>query len=440
MTKTEHRGSILKNRLDILNEYLIDEAGTGKPFDRYLFERKITKGQFIAHLPKNMNAPPVNYDDVFRYAEKMNGMHYALFLEHKKHKEIADIKKQAVALNSTDCFGADCDDGYHNLSGKLKDKIKKKHEERKENREENKEERKEKHEERKENREENKAERKEKHEDRKDARKERIDELKKKLKEAGYKVGDTLGHGKAVHAVNKFNPAFVIVRGSVLAMLNENMVGISSALSHVKSDNEHWEKLQQKWWMIGGEKDAWDKAIDKGKNKKKLFKNLFDKHKKHSADGVVDGNYNAADGDGEEKSPADAIITASAGIATLAGVLAVQPEPVLSKTTAAVVASGAGVFGSMGGILKSFAKKNGAVDVNDVPETPDLPDAPAPTDDKTLDKVANEMDKTDENGNKVDANGNPIGFFKKNMGIIIGSVLAAAALIGIAFAMSGKKK
>lgn len=221
---------------------------------------------------------------------------------------------------------------------------------------------------------------------RKDKRKEKLDNFKEK-------IHDKTGDGKAIHSVNKFNPAFVTMRGSVLSILSNNIVGMASALADMKSKSqEDWEKVMQKWWKWGGEKAKFDKAMIKGSKKKALFKDLVEKVQKRKKG--FDGSYSSADGKGSEVA-GTSLLVASSLLAAATPILAINPA---TAPAAIWTSSGAGAFASMGGIFKSFAKKQGAKEdeLSKIPETKDIPDAPLPTDEKELEKIADDSEGKNE--------------------------------------------
>jgi hypothetical protein len=170
-------------------------------------------------------------------------------------------------------------------------------------------------------------------------------------KSVGDAIGDKLGGGVAVHAMNKVNPAIIIMRAAIISILDINLVGIASAMNIIKAKRgKHWAEIQQKWWMFGGEKANLDKQVDKGKNRKPLFSELLKKF--HHADG-----YNSADGANAGKQ----VATAAAGLSVISTVLLAVPEPSgTTKAMAAYTASGAGVLGGLKSVMKGFALENGA--------------------------------------------------------------------------------
>ncbi len=218
-----------------------------------------------------------------------------------------------------------------------------------------------------------------------------------KKSKLGKFVGDKLGGGKAVHAVNKFNPVFVTMRGSMLSVLNNNVLGMADAIATIKekSPNKRWEELMQKWWMFGGMKSRFDKAVMKGKGKKPLFKKLVEGKIKKG----FDGDYSYAEGfydaDGKQD-PAKLVLTASTLLGVATKVLTAIPEPA-TKAAATYTGSAAAGFGAMGAILKGFAKDNGATDqqIANIPEK-EVSAPPIPTDPKELEKLVEKSEATDD--------------------------------------------
>lgn len=220
--------------------------------------------------------------------------------------------------------------------------------------------------------------------------------IKRTTQDIGNNIGNTFGGGKAVHAVNKFNPTFITMRGAVLSILNSNLVGISDAMDTVKASKKHWDEILQKWWMWGGEKSKFDKAVSKGKGKKPLFKDLIEKFQKKKG---FDGEYSYADG----QQAAKAVLIASSLLGVATAVLTAIPEPT-TKAAAIWTGAGGGAFGAMGGILKSFAKEKGVPpeQLNKIPETADIPNAPPPTDAKELERINKEIEELEQQKLEID--------------------------------------
>jgi hypothetical protein len=260
-----------------------------------------------------------------------------------------------------------------------------------------------------------------------DKQKKRRANIKSKLKGAKDKIDNKLGDGKTAHAVNKFNPAFVTMRGSVLSILSNNVVGMASSLADLKAKSqEDWEKVMQKWWKWGGEKAKFDKAMIKGSKKKALFKDLVEKFQKKKG---FDGDYSYADA---KNVAANSLLVSSALLGVASPILASNPA-----TAAAAVwtASGAGAFASMGGIFKSFAQKQGVSEseLSNILEGDDIPNAPVPTDEDTLKKIsdivaANEeagVDDTGRGSERVEEDDDKILGMPKGLAIGLGIALLA---------------
>lgn len=232
--------------------------------------------------------------------------------------------------------------------------------------------------------------------ERKEKRKSRKEVYRKALVEGKVEKGK--GGRKAIHAINKFNPATLALRGAMLSVINLNIVDIAHAMSLIKDEKgTHWAEIQMKWWMWGGDKKHLDRAVDKGKNKKPLFKKIVEKRlkKKHG----FDGYSNAA---GKGANTAGNIVAVSAALmGTAAGILASLPPEPATKTAAGILGASSGGFGAMSPILKSYAKQKGAdaEKLAAIPPPPmgnknpdNIPVIP-PTDKETLDKVSKEMEK-----------------------------------------------
>lgn len=214
-------------------------------------------------------------------------------------------------------------------------------------------------------------------------------------------VGDNLGGGVAVHYLMRVNPAAIIMRGSLIGLLELNVVGIASAFKGVKDkSSKHFEEILQKWWMWGGDKKRFSEAVETGQRKKKLFLDLYKKAKgKKGVDGVMYyDTFSCADGE-EEKNPAKMALMASSALGSLSGVLLAFPDPTPTmKTVGTWTGVGSAAVGAMGGILKSFSKEQGASeqDVNAIPEGKDFPTPEVPKDEKTLTLLKEQIDLAKE--------------------------------------------
>jgi hypothetical protein len=221
-------------------------------------------------------------------------------------------------------------------------------------------------------------------------------------------VGDNLGGGVAVHYLMRVNPAAIVMRGSIIGLLELNAVGIASAMKIVKDkSSKRFEEILQKWWMWGGDKTRYSEAVETGQRKPKLFLDIV---QKFTGKKGFDGNmyyefegfsctqdeferFSCADGGGIN--PANAVLMASTGLGVLAKALALVPEPSGATKAAATWAGvgGAG-FGALGGILKAFAKEQGASDseANAIPEGKDFSVPPVPEDEKTLELLRQQIE------------------------------------------------
>ena len=200
--------------------------------------------------------------------------------------------------------------------------------------------------------------------------KEIANNLKKEGKRVQGKIGDVAGGGKSVHLINIANPVFLTMRGALLFLLNNNVVGIGKAFSLIKdkadTDNS-WNEILQKFWMWGGDKGLLNRAIDNGKNKKPLFLNVIDKitNKKYGFDGYSNAN-------GEN---IGTIITKAAVLlGVLVPVSAINPA---TAPSAPFLTAGASAFGLLNPIISKFAKKNGATD-KDIKDMPTEASNPIP--------------------------------------------------------------
>lgn len=215
-------------------------------------------------------------------------------------------------------------------------------------------------------------------------------------------VGDNLGGGVSVHYLNRVNPVFVAMRGSLIGLIELNTVGLASAMKGIKDKGgKHYEEILQKWWMWGGDKDRYSEAVETGQKKNKFLLDVWKKAKgKKGADGMwyyADG-FSCADGE-EEANPAKMVTIASSALAGISGVLASLPEPTgATKAVAGWTATGSGAIAALGGILKNFAKEQGATDedLNAIPQGKDLPNAEVPTNEKELEELRKQVELAKE--------------------------------------------
>ena len=211
-----------------------------------------------------------------------------------------------------------------------------------------------------------------------------------KVKKDFKKLISKLDQGQLLNKFNKVNPAMMAIRGAVISMLQINLLGIATGFGHMKDKSSpQWEKIKDKWYLIGGDPNKLNSNVDRGKTKKELLKAAVMKlmPKKHS----FSGEYSNAGG-GENIGTAVAVSAVLLGVAT----------PILASMTpagtvpAGWTGAGAAFLGAVSPMMKKFGQENGA-DPNA------LADIPPPTGifppeltDKDLDRV------------RLDANGNPM--------------------------------
>lgn len=169
-------------------------------------------------------------------------------------------------------------------------------------------------------------------------------------------VGDNLGGGVALHYLNKVNPVFLALRGAMLGLIALNVVGVASALKVVKDKSQkRWDELAQKWWLWGGEKDFFGDTVESGSKKSKFLEDIV---KKFTGKGV-DGSYYFSNAGGSNA--ADIVNMAGTALGLVSGALAMIPAPEpTTKAVALWTGIGSAGLGAMGGILKQFAKDEGA--------------------------------------------------------------------------------
>ena len=247
--------------------------------------------------------------------------------------------------------------------------------------------------------------------------KKRRAKIKKAFHNVGKKIGDKLGGGKAVHAVNKFNPAMVLMRGGLLGMLNSNIIGVATNMSVIKNDNnqKHWNEIMQKFWMWGGNKKHIAKSVEKGKNKKPLAQGIMDKlRRKHGFDGYSNAGGKIATNVG-------LALAVTGAVGGVVGAAMVATGPALAVPGGVTIA-GSGALVGLSPIFKSYAKDKGvpSSQVDNIPPpapvisptgtpssntlptgfNPDVINPNLPTDPKVLAKIADEMNAITKAENK----------------------------------------
>jgi len=235
--------------------------------------------------------------------------------------------------------------------------------------------------------------------------------FKNLLKDATHPLKDLkelknkLGGGVVVHAVNKVDPAFITMRAAVIGILELNVVGISSAYSLVeKAKNpQHWNDMLQKWWMAGGEKDHFIKAIDKGKVKKHLFEKLFDDFEKKKKKNLE----SAEPAMGAPANAGKAIAKAGSAISVIGGLIAAaggeNPAGGEAQDLVGGYVSAAGaIIAGLGASAAKSAKEQGAndEDIKGMAQGNMPADAPVPTNAAQIDKVNAAIDSTSDDDTK----------------------------------------
>lgn len=357
MKKTieQERGAILAKRLQLLNDYLISEAeGT---FGEYIASKGVTEKMFLSELPADYRFNEVgkqtlsdedSKEELMDYTEDLNVLYFEQYLAHEE--KVEDAMGADGAESNKELMGGVSNDsvvGWDYASGKKKDRKAAK----KANRDKIKKAKAEKRAEKKRI----KALKKSGKISGKEAR-----ELKKKnRKDMRGKVGSWAG--RAVGKLNKFNPALVAVRNAFLSLLKINAAGLASAFRYMKKDGgKHWQKMEKKWRVLGGEPFALGSAIDTGAHKKP-FPKL--KKKKRNADGDEE-DLNTDD-------PKNAGKAAAQSAGALGGLTAVLASNPATAPAAVYVGSAGAVLAVASPILKAFAGEKGE-DTSGIPELPAL--------------------------------------------------------------------
>ncbi|HRG36897.1 MAG TPA: hypothetical protein PK289_00035 [Bacteroidia bacterium] len=115
------------------------------------------------------------------------------------------------------------------------------------------------------------------------------------------------GLSPALHVFNLTNPVLGLARAAYLGLLNMNVGGWATTWSRILADPDQttWKKMYAIFYNVGGDENRLKDAINKGKNKKAIFKKK-------------DKNYNAE----PASTGVSAALTAAAGIiAALAGIM-----------------------------------------------------------------------------------------------------------------------
>ena len=287
MTLEQKRAEILKRRLDLLNEYLVNEAGynteaTGESFAEYLKNKGVSYAWFVKDLPPGIDTPPAyGYDNIMAYANSLNQilvnqMLTAMGNGDLPEQYINDGEEDEVVVtdkllscsgcaNEDSCGknnGGDWDNSWKNESKYLgaeggcglppvpppfpKVKAIKKSVEAW---------------------------------DKYNAKKKKYQDCRKNQKGSGQHL--------ALHLLHLSNPMEAVGRKAFLDLVAWNVFGMASIFEQMKSysNQAFWTKIKNRWYDFGGDPAKLDKSVDKGKNKKPIFRKKGWKPKAKSADG-----------------------------------------------------------------------------------------------------------------------------------------------------------
>lgn len=431
-TIEQERGALLAERLQLLNDFLI--SGTEKSFEQFISDKLLTVEDFLKPLPDDFKfleigqsvlADEDSKETLTDYTEDLNVLYFEQYLAHQ----------DAVDKDEFSADGGDDDENedetsdveWYELS---KSERKRRRAEKKAAKQEKKTERKDA---KKTGRQERRTARKSgatKAQRRADRKNRKADikaaqaakkAEKKRLKEAlkrgeitrkqfregkqtarkafRGKVGS--GIGRALGRLNKFNPAFLVMRKAYNSVLRLNIFNQAKRLGEMADANgEDWKKALKIWDRFGGSPSGFRTPIAVGRIKRPI---LGKKGSRKNADGSDDENYNSTGGD-----------------------------------VALIIGSAAALIGSFAGLISSSKKDKGETlpEGEDPDEDGDFPPDPyedVPEGDNLddeLDAILSGEDEDDDEG----------GFVAKNKGLLWGALGLAIAGIIAAFAFGGKKK
>ncbi len=256
-------------------------------------------------------------------------------------------------------------------------------------------------------------------------KKKRDDKVKKALKDAADSVKASLGdagdsikaEGKKLkdpkylmHIFNRFsNPVMLIIMGAINSMINANFLGISHGFwlmkdASDKGKSKQWDKILDKWYEMGGDKDKLNNRVENTKDKKPLLKKAVETIFKNKNKSGFDGSfYNAEgdvtlpedkDGENDTGNAGKAVAGAATLLGAATGVLAVIVPA--GDVPAVWTGTAAGFLGAISPLMKQFAKENGAsdADVANIPdEAPEFPPQLTPEEEAAAKALAEEEDK-----------------------------------------------
>lgn len=282
------RGQIIAKRMNLLNNYLIKEANSGKSLPAFMAEKGITPAMFFSELPEEFRElEGGSREEVQAYADALNDLYYRQYLIymgegsynaegnigndpcgpnkclHPTGSCVRCNKARVIRQsNMASCDGHSVDglpvgegvvtegDAYY-ASGCGLPPIRPIGKEKKKNKDKW---------------------------DKFRAKKAAYDKCRDAKKE-DKKAPD--GGKKGLHALNKFNPAFVLARNSFLSLVMVNFRNLAVNINKIDGKPHLKKKLTSKWYNLGGDVSKLRNAISKGKGKKPLF------GKKKGADGSL---------------------------------------------------------------------------------------------------------------------------------------------------------
>lgn len=261
-TLEKKRAQILKARLDLLNDYLVKEyveEPSSASFAEYLQNYGISREDFIKDLPPEYQNPPAHgYEELMAYGTALNQllvnqMLIALekgelpeqYIADESEQEEGDDEDKQTVLSCDGCSKSNCCSGskhYNAVGGcplppipppfpKVKS-IKKSVEAW----------------------------------DKYNAKKKAFLDCIKNQKAGGKDIKQ--------HLIHLSNPMEAVGRNAFLDLVKKNVFGMASRFAQMRSfeDKSFYNKGMAKWYNFGGRPEKLDEAINKGKDKKPLFK------------------------------------------------------------------------------------------------------------------------------------------------------------------------
>ena len=454
-TLEQNKGELLAKRLGYLTDYLIEARGQNIPFSKYLSGKNMSLEAFLNALPEDLRFVRIdqypltnqdNLDVISEYTEDLNDLYIQLFIEFDDSIEIlkrsapTKIRKQVIKSTATGPWylapllplkdgvvSPGNDLSYYfsaqEISAAQKESMKTgisvadilakkmfgehavavpKELTAKEKK--------------KQTIEKAKKEKKETKEELQAMLKAGLitkEEYKKRLKEArkekNAKIKAVAGSKarRIFNGLNKFNPATVIIRNALRAVIGLNGFGLATKISKIfqySKDDPKIAKAQRKiegvYEVLGGGRGALADSVKKGKTKPPI-----------RFSGDADG---AGSGDWHNVAGAASAATASVPLATIASIV-----------------------GSVAGVLTAIMNKTGDKDVNAITNNPPIP---PPSEDGILDP---ELLTLMNNPDLLDDQATNTFWIRYRVPIIIGSSVVVATvitMIALSVADGAKKK